>query len=70
MCMTDALGEWALFNESEGHPQWALLREFCEIAQFEDFIVSERGKRLIRLDDVTLVTVTFDDWFVNELPDA
>lgn len=59
LCMTDALGEWAIKMEEEGDPQWENLLSITEITQLEVLVIEEREKRRMRVDDVTLVSLAF-----------
>jgi hypothetical protein len=69
LCMSDALGEWALRKAEECNPQWDFLLEISSIDMFKDFVVSERGNRSMKVDDVTLVSISFDRFDgKNELP--
>ena len=72
LCMTDALGGWALRNEREGHPVWQELRGIENVSELEALVLRERHARNMRIDDVTLVilsceTVGGDD---DELSDS
>mgnify|MGYP001369155189 CR=1 FL=1 len=59
LCMTDALGEWALKMGQEGDPQWETLLSITETAHLEMIVIEEREKRRMRVDDVTLVSLAF-----------
>ncbi len=59
LCMTDALGEWALRMTQEGSPQWEVLLSISDNAQLQALICSEREQRRIRVDDVTLISIVF-----------
>ena len=58
--MTDALAEWALMMAEEGKPQWEKLMAIRQESELQLLVESEREKKLMRTDDVTLITVTFD----------
>jgi hypothetical protein len=60
LCMTDALGEWALRMAQEDSPQWQALLSITDEAQLQALIRSEREGRRMRVDDVTLVSIAFD----------
>ena len=60
LCMTDALGEWALRKAAEGNPQWDFLLDISTSDMLKDFVVSERANRSMKVDDVTLVSISFD----------
>ena len=58
--MTDALAEWALMMAEEGKPQCEKLMAIRQESELQLLVESEREKKLMRTDDVTLITVTFD----------
>ncbi len=68
LCMTDALGEWALKMAQEGDPQWATLQSITEEAQLQSIVRTERQNKRMRVDDVTLVSIAFDGVSPHELP--
>lgn len=57
LCMTDALGEWALRKELEGFPPWHLLNSISDLSQLESLVFSERQSKSMRIDDVTFIRV-------------
>ena len=61
LCMTDALGEWALKMAHEGNPQWETLSSITDMSQLEKIVIREREQRRMRVDDVTLVSLTFGE---------
>jgi len=68
LCMTDALGEWALRNAAEGTPKWELLLEISTNETLCDLVISERNNRGMKVDDVTLVSISFAGIDEHELP--
>ncbi len=70
ICMSDALGEWALRSHSEGNPQWDALCTFTDLSQLQNLVSTERSSRNMRIDDVTLVIVDPLGRDDDELPDA
>lgn len=70
LCMTDALGEWALRNAQDGNPKWQLLCAIDERSQLEALVLNERANKNIRIDDVTLVRVEFVGADKDELPNT
>ena len=58
LCMTDALGEWALRNEQEGHPVWQDMTGIENVSELEALVLRERQTRNMRIDDVTLVILS------------
>jgi hypothetical protein len=68
LCMTDALGEWALRNAAEGAPKWELLLGISTNETLSDLVISERNNRSMKVDDVTLVSISFAGIDEHELP--
>lgn len=68
LCMTDALGEWALRLAQEGTPQWHLLASMNDVTLLQSLVVEERAHKRMRIDDVTLVCVEFAVGAPIELP--
>lgn len=60
LCMTDALAEWALRLAAEGTPPWIELLSIRNDAELQALVESEREKKLMRIDDVTLISISFD----------
>jgi hypothetical protein len=69
LCMTDALGEWALRLAQEGNPQWRLLAAMKDVSLLQSLVLEERAHKRMRIDDVTLVSIVFGGGH-NELPIA
>ncbi len=67
LCMTDALGEWALRMAKDGSPQWETLSSITEATQLESIVQSEREQNRMRVDDVTLVVIAFSGEPSDEL---
>ena len=60
LLMTDALAEWTLKDGQVGNTSLKkLLQVGCD-SDFEELILSERNAKNIRIDDTTLIKVTFD----------
>lgn len=59
LCMTDALGEWALRHAHEGAPKWHVLAEIKELSDLETLVAQERLTKSMRIDDTTLVRLSF-----------
>ena len=59
LCMTDALAEWALRNAEDGRPQWHRLASMQEAVALEQLVWSERDLRAMRVDDTTLIQLSF-----------
>lgn len=68
LCMTDALGEWALKMASQGDPQWQVLLSIQSETDLHNLVSNEREKKRMRIDDVTLVCISFDQDRSSELP--
>ncbi len=59
LCMTDALGEWALRHDAQGSPKWKTLASIRELSQLETLVCNAREIKDMRIDDVTLAVVEF-----------
>lgn len=70
LCMTDALGEWALRREEDGRPVWETLAGIERAADFESLVLGERRAKTLRVNDTTLVTLVLAEAGERELPDA
>lgn len=57
LCMTDALGEWALRGQADGEPRWSLLMSLTNSNELEDLVLRERSAKRMRVDDVTLLHI-------------
>ena len=70
LCMTDALGEWALRKAAQGEPQWKFLIQISDNEMLHSLVESERTNRTIKVDDVTLVSISLAEVDENELPNS
>ncbi len=68
LCMTDALGEWALRHAQEGRPVWQMLAGIEDVLSLETLVIQERLTRSMRIDDTTLVRLSFASADGNDLP--
>lgn len=68
LCMTDALGEWALRHAQEGRPVWQVLAGIEGVSDLEALVTEERRTRSMRIDDTTLVRLSFTTADGNDLP--
>jgi hypothetical protein len=59
LCMTDALGEWALRHQQDGSPVWSDLLEIRKVQELEDLVLHERQAKNMRVDDTTLLILSF-----------
>lgn len=59
LCMTDALGEWALRHWQENDPRWDQLTHIRDVTQLESLVMQERETKNMRVDDTTLVSISF-----------
>ena len=69
LCMTDALGQWALRRHERGESVWRELVGVEDAAAFEDLVVRARASGDMRLDDTTLVSVSFAHDENDGIPD-
>ena len=70
LCMTDALGEWALRHQEEGNPRWQQLLEIRDTTELENLVTEERSAKRLRVDDVTLISISIAGCTKDELPDT
>lgn len=68
LCMTDALGEWALRHVHEGEPVWKMLAGIEDVPSLEALVLGERRTKSMRIDDTTLVRLSFVVVDGNDLP--
>jgi len=61
LCMTDAVGQWALRRHQRREPVWQELMRIDDAAAFETLVLDGRVSSGMRVDDATLVRVSFDD---------
>lgn len=57
LCMTDALGQWALSNKENGTPVWEKLCGIRSRDQLQELVTQERASKNMKLDDVTFILV-------------
>lgn len=67
LCMTDALGEWALRGSECGRPVWRDLSAVSNSLDFAVLVNSGRHFRNMRIDDSTLLRVALEIDSQNEL---
>lgn len=70
LCMTDAIGEWAMRNAENGTPQWNRLRGIKSCTELQELVSIERARKQMRIDDVTLIVISFEREAQGELPNA
>jgi hypothetical protein len=70
LCMTDALGEWALRLAEEGRPQWETLMSVSDVSELEALVMRERQSRTMRVDDATLLRLSFTRGQQDELSES
>lgn len=59
VCMTDALAEWALRGVRDGEPTLGRLLGLSSEAELVELVVAERAAKRMRVDDSTLIIVSF-----------
>lgn len=69
LCMTDALGEWALRCAEAGDPKWEFLCSISSDVELAQFIKGARDQKLMRIDDSTLIHVDLTGIEADELSD-
>lgn len=70
LCMTDALGEWALRSHADGVPKWSLLLAISTTSELEELVEVERAAKRMRTDDVTLLHIDPLGGEADELPNT
>jgi hypothetical protein len=70
LCMTDALGEWALRSHAGGEPKWSLLLAISTTSKLEELVEVERAAKRMRTDDVTLLHIDPLGGEADELPNT
>jgi hypothetical protein len=60
LCMTDALGEWALRNAQDDRLVWKMLNGIEKESDLEALVIRERQASNMRTDDTTLVKLLFE----------
>ncbi|MDR1460362.1 MAG: hypothetical protein LBI78_01775 [Campylobacteraceae bacterium] len=60
LCMTDALGEWALKEMESGNCLvWEELLSISNIKDFKSFVQTKRDDNMMKIDDTTLISIIF-----------
>lgn len=57
LCMTDALGEWALQDGDAERSRWSVLQSISKVSELEELVYTERAAKRMRVDDVTLINI-------------
>lgn len=61
LCMTDALGKWALKEmESGNRGVWRELLSINNLKEFKQFVQGRRDNHTIRIDDTTLISIKLE----------
>lgn len=60
LCMTDALGQWALRMVERNDSSWTRLLEITDVEVLSELVTTARSSKLMRTDDSTLVVIQFD----------
>lgn len=60
LCMTDALGQWALRMALSGDGAWTRLVGIDSVDALSELVITERAAKRMRIDDSTLVVLRFD----------
>jgi hypothetical protein len=61
LLMTDAIGAWCLASVETGDDRWRTLLEVSTPREYEALVVGERTARKMKIDDTTLVRLSFDE---------
>jgi hypothetical protein len=58
LCMTDALGEWALREMESGNSSvWREILSIDSIKKLKQFVQDGRNERMMKVDDTTLISI-------------
>lgn len=57
LCMTDALGQWAMSKLEDNSPEWEQLCNIESLEQLQKLVTQERLSKKMKLDDVTFVLI-------------
>lgn len=70
LCMTDALGEWALREALSGGAGFVELLSMESEEHLSELVIRERAKKRMRVDDSTLLVLSFEREVKDGLPIA
>ena len=70
LCMTDALAEWALRMENQGHSKWEKLLSISDVSALESLVLNERREKRMHIDDVTLISLLLDRGIPDDIPNS
>lgn len=70
VCMTDALAEWTLRGVRDGEPTLSRLLSLTTEAELAELVLNERAAKRMRVDDSTLIIVSFPTPSSDVLPIA
>lgn len=59
VCMTDALAEWTLRGVLDGSDRLERLLHICTEEELAELVIEERAAKRMRIDDSTLIVVSF-----------
>lgn len=60
LIMTDAMAEWVLRSSQTNNFAWERLLCLRKLRDFEELVLSERSASNMKIDDTTLITITFE----------
>ena len=59
LLLSDAVGHWCYKALKDGKDDWRFLVEVSSATDFRDFVMNARANRSMKLDDTTLVRLSF-----------
>lgn len=60
LIMTDAMAEWVLRSSQTNNFSWERLLCLRKLSDLEELVLSERSTSNMKIDDTTLITITFE----------
>ncbi len=70
LCMTDALGQWALKGQEDGNPRWSELCGIRTVDELSTLVKRECDANAMRTDDISLLHLGFKLTDCDELSDT
>jgi hypothetical protein len=59
LLLTDAIGQWCYEAMEQGRDDWVVLLSIDSESAFRDFVLNARANRSMKIDDTTLIRLTF-----------
>ena len=59
LLLTDAIGQWCYEAMEQGRDDWVVLLSIDSESAFQNFVLNARANRSMKIDDTTLIRLTF-----------